>query len=71
MERAWTIVSILCLGVAAFLLLRDFESAAFVVAALGAVAWFLSYRVKLRATIVEPPQTTDNEDEASDDYEEQ
>lgn len=71
MERAWIIVSILCLGVAAFLLLRDFESAAFVVATLGAVAWFLSYRVKLRATIVEPPQTTDDDDEASDDHEEE
>jgi uncharacterized YccA/Bax inhibitor family protein len=71
MERAWIIFSILCLGVAAILLLRDYQNAAFVIAALGAVAWFLSYRVKLRATIIETPETTDEENEASDDYDEE
>lgn len=71
MERVWVVVSILCLGVAAFLLLRDYQSAAFVVASLGAVAWFLSYRVRMRATIIETPETTDDEDEASDEHVEQ
>jgi hypothetical protein len=70
MERLWTIASILCLFAAATLLLRDYLNAAFVVAALGAVAWFLSYRVKLRATIVEPPETTDDEADASEDHDE-
>ena len=71
MERAWIIVSILCLLVAAILLLRDNQSAAFVVAAVGAVAWFLGYRVKLRATMIETPETTDDEDDASEEHDEQ
>jgi hypothetical protein len=70
MERAWSIVSVLCLLAAAILLLREYQNAAFVVATLGAIAWFLSYRVKLRATIVEPAETTDDELEASEDDDE-
>jgi uncharacterized MnhB-related membrane protein len=62
MERAWIIVSILCLLVAATFLLLDYQSVAFVVAALGAVAWFLSYRVKLSAMIDESTETTDEDD---------
>lgn len=71
MERAWIIASILCLLVAAVLLLRDNQSAAFVVATLGAVAWFLSYRAKLHGTIIETGETTDDEDDASEDHAEQ
>lgn len=71
MERAWTIASILCLIVAAILLLREYLNAAFVVATLGAVSWFLSYRVKLRSTIVEPLEATDDENDASDDDEDE
>jgi hypothetical protein len=67
MERAWIIASILCLIVAAILLLREYQNAAFVSATLGAVAWFLSYRVKLRGAIVEPVEATDDEDDASED----
>lgn len=70
MERAWTIASILCLIVAAILLFLEYLNAAFVVATLGAVAWFLSYRVKLRATIVEPVEATDDDDDASEDEDE-
>jgi hypothetical protein len=70
MERAWTIVSILCLIVAAILLFSEYLNAAFVVATLGAVTWFLSYRVKLRGTIVETVEATDDEDGASEDEDE-
>jgi hypothetical protein len=70
MERYWTIASILCLIVAAILLLREYTDAGFVVATLGAVAWFLSYRVKLRGTIVETVEATDDEDGASEDEDE-
>lgn len=70
-ERVWIIVSILCLIVAAILLLRENQSAAFVAAALGAVAWFLSYRVKLRGTIIETEKTTDDENDASEDQDEE
>jgi hypothetical protein len=70
MERAWTITSILCLVVAAILLLRDYPNAAFVAATLGAVAWFLSYRVRLRGATVEPVEATDDENDASEDEDE-
>ena len=47
------IVSALLLIAAAILLWRNNLSAAFVIAALGACAWFLSYRAQLRGKIVD------------------
>lgn len=51
MKIFWIIVAAIC-GVcaAAFLLRRDVDSA-FIVAAAGAVAWFLSYRVHIKSLI--------------------
>lgn len=66
MERAWMLVSIVGLVAAGILLLREYQNAAFVVATLGAVAWFLSYRTKLRATLPDTVETTPTPDEASD-----
>ena len=70
MEHVWTTASILCLIAAAILLLRDNQDIAFVFGTLGVVAWFLSYRVKLRATIIDSPETTDDEEYASEDQDE-
>jgi len=50
-ERAWTIASGILLLIALVMLWRNNLSAAFVIAALGIVAWFLSYRTQLRARI--------------------
>ncbi|HVS82916.1 MAG TPA: hypothetical protein VHE60_14400 [Pyrinomonadaceae bacterium] len=50
-ERIWIIVAGLFVVAAAVFLWRNNLSAAFVSAALGAVAWFLSYRSQLRARI--------------------
>ena len=47
-ERIWIIVSSLFLIAAAISLWRNNLPAAFVTAALGACAWFLSYRAQLR-----------------------
>ena len=58
-ERGWMIVSGLLLLVAAVFLWRNNLSAAFVTAALGACAWFLSYRAQLRKKI--------NDDESRDE----
>jgi Flp pilus assembly protein TadB len=52
-ERAWMIASALFLIVAAIFLWRNNLSAAFVIAALGACAWFLSYRAQMRSKIVD------------------
>src|ERR1700747_2347530 len=50
-ERAWVIASGILLVVAAVFVWRNNLSAAFVSAALGACAWFLSYRAKLRTRL--------------------
>jgi len=47
-ERIWTIAAGFLVVMAALFLWRNNLSAAFVTAALGACAWFLSYRVQLR-----------------------
>ncbi|MDQ3818434.1 MAG: hypothetical protein M3362_12270 [Acidobacteriota bacterium] len=70
MERAWLIVSIAGLTAAAILLLWENQNAAFVAATLGAVAWFLSYRVKLSGTIVEADATEDDAEASEEDDEE-
>ena len=51
MERIWTIIAGVCLIVAAVFLLKDNMNAAFVVATLGVVAWFLRLRGPLRKAI--------------------
>jgi Flp pilus assembly protein TadB len=48
-ERIWMVASCILLVTAAVFLWRNNLSAAFVTAALGACAWFLSYRAQLRA----------------------
>jgi hypothetical protein len=53
MERAWIIISGLCLVVAAFFVWRSNLDGAFVAATLGVVAWFLNLRQRLRKTIIE------------------
>ncbi len=50
-ERIWIIVAGLLVAVAGVFLWRNNLPAVFVTAALGAVAWFLSYRSKLRAKV--------------------
>ena len=60
----------LFLIVAAVFLLRENYDAAFVLAALGAVAWFLNYRSRIRETINEGTETTDDGRDASEDDDE-
>jgi len=61
-ERMFTILSGVLLLVALLLLWRNNLSAAFVIATLGVVAWFLSYRMQLRAKIpVDAPIQPDDE----------
>ena len=70
MERIWLIAASLLLIAAAVFLWRNNLSAAFVSAALGAVAWFLSYRSKLRAHVAASEQDA-GEEEASDGSDEE
>ena len=58
-ERVWIIASGILLVVGAVFFWRNNLSTAFVTAALGACAWFLSYRAQLRKKI--------NDDESRDE----
>jgi len=61
MERIWLIAASLLMIAAAGFLWRNNLSAAFVTAASGAVAWFLSYRTKLRAQIAASERDSEEE----------
>jgi len=51
MKMVWTIVAIVCVVIAIVFLLRHDTEVAFVMATIGAVAWFLNYRVQAKKSI--------------------
>jgi len=66
-ERLWIVASGILLVLAAFFVWRNNLSAAFVTAALGACAWFLSYRVELRKKIGNDKQEAEDVSQDEDD----
>ena len=62
-ERIWITGSGILLVLAAGFVWRNNYSAAFVIAALGACAWFLSYRAQLKGKIPDDDVTDDGDDE--------
>lgn len=60
-ERIWIILAALFAVAAGVCLWRNNLSAAFVTGALGACAWFLSYRAQLRARIVATEQNPEEQ----------
>ena len=69
LERLWIIVSAVLLIVAAVFMWRNNVSFAFVTAALGAVAWFLSFRAQIRARMAKTEMEA-NESELFDESDE-
>jgi len=65
-ERFWTIAAGVLVLMALVLLWRNSLSAAFVIATLGIVAWFLSYRTQLRAKIAANDSSDDKEETDGD-----
>ena len=67
MKTFWIITAGVCIIVAAVFVLRDDYETAFVVAALGTVAWFLNYRCQLtemnRAADAEQQRGFEDQDE--------
>jgi hypothetical protein len=57
----WIIVAALCGVTAVFFALRNEYENAFIAAALGAVAWFLNYRVQLREKLGDTDQTDEQD----------
>jgi hypothetical protein len=63
----WLIVSGVSIVVAAyFLLLRDFDSA-FVIAAAGALAWFLNYRAQMKEIVAKADLEAQKNEQDDDD----
>lgn len=48
MRTFWIVLSALCGATAVFFVVREDYEKMFIAATVGAVAWFLSYRVRLR-----------------------
>jgi hypothetical protein len=69
-ERIWIIIAALFALAAGVLLWRNNMSAAFVTATLGAVAWFLSYRVQMRAKVDAAEQESNEQDSHEESVEE-
>jgi Flp pilus assembly protein TadB len=68
-QRAWMVLAAGLLITAVVLLWRNNLSAAFITAALGACAWFLSYRAQLRSLIADEdePEEAEFPEESNED----
>jgi hypothetical protein len=64
MKHFWMALSISCLSAAAMALWKQRVDLAFVIATIGALAWFLNYRVHMKELLVESDRSK-NEDPAS------
>jgi hypothetical protein len=62
----WLIIAGGCVAVAAVFLLRGDFDIAFVVAAAGMVAWFLNYRMQVRAALAAKDSDQDQNDDGGD-----
>lgn len=62
MMNLWVVIAAVCVLVAVVLFFRLNFEAAFVVAAIGAVAWFLNYRQQVKRRL----GRFDNEDQTND-----
>ena len=51
MKPLWLIISLLCIAVALVFLIRSDFDKALILAAIGAVAWFLNYRAQMKDLI--------------------
>ncbi|MBA3323581.1 MAG: hypothetical protein H0T45_19340 [Pyrinomonadaceae bacterium] len=66
-ERRWSVVAALCLLLAAIMLWRRQLDATFVIATLGALAWFLDIRNRLRLPHIEPAAGRHETDDGTHD----
>ena len=51
MKLVWIIIAVVCIAVAGYLALSGKLEAAFVIAALGIVSWFLNHRMQMKEII--------------------
>jgi len=69
MKTVWTVLAGLCLVAAAVALWELQLNAAFVIATVGVLAWFLRYRSDLKESLIEKerPQADDLEEDSADE----
>jgi hypothetical protein len=65
-ERIWIMLAAAMVFVAGVFMWRNNMSAAFVTATLGAVAWFLSYRVQMRAKVAAAEERQETNEETDE-----
>jgi hypothetical protein len=63
----WIIIAVVCIAVAGYMALRGKLEAAFVIAALGVVSWFLNYRMQMKDVISASEIEEENNGEDSDE----
>lgn len=66
MKIFWMIVAGICIAVAAFCMLRRDFNAAFVVAAIGMIFWFLNYRAQMKEVISAADAEDDQGEESNE-----
>ena len=69
MKLFWIILAGACILVAAFFLLRQDLDKAFVIAALGLVAWFLNYRAQMKEVIAAADLEGNSQRDEEESYE--
>jgi uncharacterized membrane protein YedE/YeeE len=62
-NTVWLVIAGCCITVAAVCLVRGNFDAAFVVAVIGMVAWFLNYRTQVQKTLNAEDATAEDESE--------
>ncbi len=67
MKLFWIIVACACVLAAVFMVIRGRLDAAFVIAALGVIAWFLNYRTQMTEVIAAADLEEANQREDSDE----
>ncbi|HKO63243.1 MAG TPA: hypothetical protein VJV03_18920 [Pyrinomonadaceae bacterium] len=67
MKLFWMIIAGISIIVAAFMGLRGRLEAAFVIAAIGLVAWFLNYRVQMTEVIAAADLEDENQRDDTDE----
>lgn len=63
MKTVWVVVSALCGATAVYFVVREDYEKMFIAATVGAVAWFLSYRVSLREKLDEQDRAEETDEE--------
>ena len=63
MKTVWVVVSALCGATAVYFVVREDYEKMFIAATVGAVAWFLSYRVSLREKLNEQDRAEETDEE--------